>query len=168
MSKLAALNLKAWIDEHRHLLKPPVGNASIWNSNFLVMIVGGPNQRSDYHVNPGEELFYQIEGDIVLKIIEDGRPRDIAIKQGEIFLLPARVPHSPQRPANTVGLVVEQPKASQEPQHLCWYCRHCNTLLYDAEFQPVDLGKQIKEIIERFRSNAELRTCKACREVFAL
>ncbi len=167
MPPLAPLNLHAWIEEHRHLLKPPVGNAAIWNSNFLVMIVGGPNQRSDYHVNPGEELFYQIEGDIILKVIEDGKPRDIPIRQGEIFLLPARVPHSPQRPANTVGLVVEQPKASQEPQHLRWYCRHCNALLYDAEFQPVDLGKQIKEIIERFKSNEELRTCRSCREVFA-
>src|SRR5579883_861375 len=86
MSKLAAVNLKAWIDEHRHLLKPPVGNALIWNSNFLVMVVGGPNQRTDYHVNPGEELFYQVEGDIVLKVMEDGSPRDIPIRQGELFL----------------------------------------------------------------------------------
>jgi 3-hydroxyanthranilate 3,4-dioxygenase len=168
MLQLMPLNLHVWIDEHRHLLKPPVGNAAIWNSNFLVMVVGGPNQRSDYHVNPGEELFYQIEGDIVLKVIEDGQPRDIAIKQGEIFLLPAGVPHSPQRPANTVGLVVEQPKASQQPQHLRWYCRRCYHRLYDAEFQPVDLGKQIKEIIERFQASEELRTCKACGEVFAL
>src|SRR5215471_18684458 len=129
MSQLAPLNLHAWIDEHRHLLKPPVGNAAIWNSNFLVMIVGGPNQRSDYHVNPGEELFYQIEGDIVLKVIEDGKPRDIPVKQGEIFLLPARVPHSPQRPANTVGLVVEQPKCSTEDHHLRWYCRRCNAIV---------------------------------------
>lgn len=168
MSQFAPLNLNAWIDEHRHLLQPPVGNAAIWNSNFLVMIVGGPNRRSDYHLNPGEELFYQIEGDIVLKIIENGKPRDIAIKQGEIFLLPAGVPHSPQRPAHTVGLVVEQPKASSQPQHLRWYCRRCNEPLYDAEFQPVDLGKQIKDIIERFQSDENLRTCKACGEIFSL
>jgi 3-hydroxyanthranilate 3,4-dioxygenase len=168
MSSLAPLNLHAWIEEHRHLLKPPVGNAAIWNSSFLVMIVGGPNQRSDYHVNPGEELFYQVEGDIVLKIIEDGKPRDIPIKQGEIFLLPAGVPHSPQRPANTVGLVVEQPRASTQPQHLRWYCQRCSALLYDAAFQPVDLGKQIKESIDQFRASEELRTCKSCHEVFAL
>jgi 3-hydroxyanthranilate 3,4-dioxygenase len=168
MPTLAPLNLHAWVEEHRHLLKPPVGNAAIWNSNFLVMIVGGPNQRSDYHVNPGEELFYQLEGDIVLKIIEDGQPRDLAIKQGEIFLLPAGVPHSPQRPANSVGLVVEQPKASQQPQHLRWYCRRCAELLYDEAFQPVDLGRQIKDIIERFSSDTEIRTCKSCGEVFAL
>ena len=168
MSSPVPLNLHAWVEEHRHLLKPPVGNACIWNSNFLVMVVGGPNQRSDYHVNPGEELFYQIEGDIVLKIIDDGKPRDIPIRQGEIFLLPARVPHSPQRPANTVGLVVEQPKASKEPQHLRWYCRRCNSLLHETEFQPVDLGKQIKEMIEQFKASEELRTCKTCREVFAM
>jgi len=168
VSPLMPINLHAWIDEHRHLLKPPVGNAVIWNSNFLVMVVGGPNQRSDYHVNPGEELFYQIEGDIVLKVIEDGKPRDIFIKQGELFLLPAGVPHSPQRPANTVGLVVEQPKASSQPQHLRWYCRRCNNLLYDTEFQPVDLGKQIREIIERFQASEELRTCKVCGAMYTM
>ena len=168
MSQLTPFNLHGWIEEHRHLLKPPVGNAPIWSSNFLVMVVGGPNQRADYHVNPGEELFYQIEGDIVLKIIEDGKPRDIPIRQGEIFLLPAKVPHSPQRPADTIGLVVEQPKAFQEPQHLRWYCRRCNSLLYDAEFQPVDLGKQIKEMIEHFKASEELRTCKTCGEIFVL
>src|SRR5215468_10119265 len=85
MPRLAPFNLKGWIDEHRHMLQPPVGNACIWNSGFLVMVVGGPNQRTDYHVNPGEELFYQVEGDIVLRIREDGKPRDIPIRQGEIF-----------------------------------------------------------------------------------
>jgi 3-hydroxyanthranilate 3,4-dioxygenase len=168
MSSLGPINLHAWIEDHRHLLQPPVGNAAIWNSGFLVMVVGGPNQRSDYHINPGEELFYQLEGDIVLKIIQDGKPRDIPIQQGEIFLLSAGVPHSPQRPAHTVGLVVEQPKASSQPQHLRWYCRRCHEMLFDAAFQPVDLGKQIKDIIERFKSDITLRTCKSCREVFDL
>jgi 3-hydroxyanthranilate 3,4-dioxygenase len=168
MSQLMPFNLHGWIEEHRHLLKPPVGNAPIWSSNFLVMVVGGPNQRADYHVNPGEELFYQVEGDIVLKVIEEGQFRDIPIKQGEIFLLPSKVPHSPQRPANTVGMVVEQPKAFTEAHHLRWYCRQCGNLLHDAEFQPVDLGKQIKAMIEAFRDNSDLRTCKKCGTVFAL
>ena len=163
---LAAVNLHAWIEEHRNLLKPPVGNAYIWSSNFLVMVVGGPNQRSDYHINPGEELFYQVEGNIVLKVIDEGKPRDVPIKQGEIFLLPARVPHSPQRPANTVGLVVEQPKAFKDSHHLRWYCRGCGAVLHDAEFQPADIGKQIKAIIEQFNGSEQLRTCKACRAVF--
>jgi 3-hydroxyanthranilate 3,4-dioxygenase len=168
VSPLAPFNLLAWVEEHRHLLKPPVGNAAIWNSNFLVMVVGGPNQRTDYHINPGEELFYQIEGDIVLKVIDEGRPRDIPIRQGEIFLLPARMPHSPQRPANTVGLVVEQPKAFVENHHLRWYCQTCGGVLHDTEFQPVDLGKQIKAMIEQFKGSEDLRTCKACKEVFAV
>ncbi|MFN4259076.1 MAG: 3-hydroxyanthranilate 3,4-dioxygenase [Gemmataceae bacterium] len=154
--------LKTWIDEHRHLLQPPVGNAMIWNSHFLVMVVGGPNQRTDYHINPGEELFYQVEGDIVLKVIDDGQPRDIPIKEGEIFLLPARVPHSPQRPAHTVGLVVEQPKAFQENHHLRWYCPKCLAVVYDEEFRPADIGQQIKAILTKFHGSAALRTCKQC------
>jgi 3-hydroxyanthranilate 3,4-dioxygenase len=165
MTQLAAFNLKTWIDEHRHLLQPPVGNACIWNSNFLVMVVGGPNQRTDYHINPTEELFYQIEGDIVLKVRLDGKAQDIPIRQGDIFLLPAGVPHSPRRPANTVGLVVEQPRASKESQHLRWYCPKCDAVLHDAEFTPVDIGKQIKSAIETFNSNAALRNCKKCGQV---
>jgi 3-hydroxyanthranilate 3,4-dioxygenase len=168
VSQLAPLNLHAWVEEHRHLLRPPVGNQAIWNSNFLVMVVGGPNQRTDYHVNPGEELFYQLEGDIVLKIIDGGVPREVPIKQGDLFLLPSRVPHSPQRPANTVGLVVEQPKAFTEEHHLRWYCRGCNAVLHDVAFQPVDLGKQLKAIIEEFNGSPELRTCKSCGAVFAV
>jgi 3-hydroxyanthranilate 3,4-dioxygenase len=162
MSVAAPLNLHAWVEEHRHLLRPPVGNAAIWNSNFLVMVVGGPNQRSDYHINPGEELFYQIEGDIVLKVIDDGVPRDVPIRQGELFLLPARVPHSPQRPAGTVGLVVEQPKAFTEDHHLRWYCRNCGAVVHDATFQPVDIGKQIKALLGEFQGNEALRKCKSC------
>ena len=107
-------NFNAWIDEHRHLLKPPVGNKVVYveNDDFIVMVVGGPNSRKDYHYNEGEELFYQVEGDIVLKIIEDGKPVDIEIKEGEMFLLPARVPHSPQRSAGSIGLVIERYKTT--------------------------------------------------------
>ena len=162
MSKIAPINLKAWIDEHRHLLKPPVGNAMVWSSEFMVMIVGGPNQRSDFHINPGEELFYQIEGDIVLRVMEEGKARDITIKQGDIFLLPAGIPHSPQRPANTVGLVVEHKRAETSNDHMRWFCTNCGAPLYDAEFHLVDLGKQLKPIIENLKSSKELRTCKSC------
>ena len=111
MKILKPFNLNAWIDEHRHLLKPPVGNKQIYfeNDDYIVMVVGGPNGRKDYHYEDGEELFYQLEGDITLKIIhEDGTPEDIEIKEGDMFLLPPRIPHSPQRPANTVGIVVER------------------------------------------------------------
>ena len=169
MSRFASINLQSWVAENRHLLKPPVGNKPIWDGgDFLVMVVGGPNQRSDYHVNPGGELFYQIEGDIVLKIMEDGQPRDVPIRQGDLFLLPAGVPHSPQRPQGTVGLVVEVPKYAKGTHHLRWYCRNCNAVLHDATFEPVDLGKQIKSLIEQFKASADLRTCRACKAVFTV
>jgi 3-hydroxyanthranilate 3,4-dioxygenase len=157
------LNLKKWVDENRELLKPPVGNKMVWqDAEFLVMVVGGPNQRKDYHIEEGEELFYQIEGDIVVKIIEDGKPRDIHIREGDIFLLPPRIPHSPQRPANTVGMVVERRRAEGEKDHLRWYCEKCGEILHDSNFQLVDLGKQLKPIIQDFYANEALRTCKKC------
>jgi 3-hydroxyanthranilate 3,4-dioxygenase len=156
------INLHAWIEENRALLQPPVGNVCLHNSHFLVMVVGGPNARTDYHVNPGEELFYQVQGDIVLRLIEDGVERDVPIRQGELFLLPAGVPHSPQRPAGTVGLVVEQPKAHKDEHHLRWHCGGCGAVVRDVEFMPVDLGKQIKAMLTEWGSSAELRTCKAC------
>src|SRR5437868_7228550 len=105
MSLFSTINLKKWIEENRDQLKPPVGNKCIWEDReFIVMAVGGPNSRTDYHVNGGEEFFYQVEGDIVLKVIEDGKPVDVPIRQGDILLLPPNTPHSPRRPANTVGL----------------------------------------------------------------
>jgi|SRR5207248_3487028 len=165
MAQLAAFNLKAWIDEHRHLLKPPVGNALIWNSDFMVMVVGGPNQRTDFHVNPGEELYYQVEGDIVLKVRDGEQVRDIPIRQGDIFLLPANVPHSPQRPANTVGLVIEIRRAEKELDYMRWYCENCGAVVHEASLHSVDLAKQLKPIIEEFKSRPELRTCKACHTV---
>jgi 3-hydroxyanthranilate 3,4-dioxygenase len=163
---LAPFNLQAWINENRHLLKPPVGNKMIYNGQFMVMVVGGPNQRADFHVNPGEELFYQIEGDITLRIIEDGRPRDLPIRQGEMFVLPANIPHSPQRPAGTVGLVLEQARPATADDHLRWYCRNCGAVVHDASFHLVDLGKQLKPLIESFNASKEKRTCPACQTVF--
>ncbi len=162
MSLMAPFNLQGWINENRHLLKPPVGNAMILNQNFMVMVVGGPNQRSDFHVNPTEELYYQLEGDIVLRVKENGQTRDIPIKQGEMFLLPAGIPHSPQRPANTVGLVLEQKRPESADDHMRWYCKKCGAVVHDAQFHLMDLGKQLKPIIENVRNNAALRTCKSC------
>lgn len=156
------LNLHQWIDEHRHLLQPPVGNVCVWNSHFLVMVVGGPNARSDYHINPGEELFYQVEGDIVLKVLDESTPRDIPIRQGELFLLPAGVPHSPQRPAGTVGLVVEQPRAHDADHHLRWFCSACGAVVHDVAFHPEDIGRQIREALATFRGDESLRRCGKC------
>jgi 3-hydroxyanthranilate 3,4-dioxygenase len=163
MPVMPPINLKRWVDEHRELLKPPVGNKMIWqDAEFLVMAVGGPNQRKDFHVEDGEEFFYQVEGDITVRIIADGKVQDVKIKEGEMFLLPAGIPHSPQRPANTVGLVIERKRAEAEKDHLRWFCEKCGEMLYDASFQLVDLGKQLRPIIEQFYADESLRTCKKC------
>lgn len=160
---ISPYNLSAWIDEHRHLLRPPVGNKMVWqDSEFLVMVVGGPNRRKDFHVEDGEEFFYQIEGDITVRVMEPGGPRDIPVRQGEIFLLPPRVPHSPQRPEGTVGLVIERQRRAGELDHLRWYCESCGEVLHDASFELEDLGSQLKPIIERFYAEESLRTCAAC------
>lgn len=163
MPVMPPIDLKRWVDEHREFLRPPVGNKMIWqDAEFLVMAVGGPNQRKDFHVEDGEEFFYQVEGDIVVRIIEDGKVREIPIREGEMFLLPAGIPHSPQRPANTVGLVIERRRAESEQDHLRWFCDNCGEMLHDAGFQLVDLGKQLKPIIEDFYADESKRTCRKC------
>ena len=166
MSGLMPINLKTFIQDHRELLKPPVGNKMVWqNAEFMVMVVGGPNQRKDFHIEDGEEFFYQVEGDIVLRIIEDGKIREIPIREGDMFLLPAGIPHSPQRPANTVGLVIERQRVEGEKDHLRWFCENCGEVLHDNSFQLEDLGKQLKPIIENFYQNEALRTCRNCGHV---
>ncbi|PTX22278.1 3-hydroxyanthranilate 3,4-dioxygenase [Pontibacter mucosus] len=157
-------NFKQWIEEHRHLLKPPVGNQQVFkgNDDFIVMVVGGPNARKDYHYDEGEEFFYQLEGDIVLKIIEDGKPVDIPIKEGEIFLLPPRVPHSPQRPANTVGLVMERYRKPGEKDGFLWFCENCGEKLYEEYADVTDIVGQLPVIMSRFWDSLEHRTCKNC------
>jgi len=158
-------NLKAWIEEHRHLLKPPVGNAQLFkDAEFIVMIVGGPNVRTDFHVDPAEELFYQLEGDITLKVVEDGKARDIPIREGELFLLPPFVPHSPRRPAKTVGLVVERARRAAETDRLRWYCENpaCGEQLYDTQFHMKDITTQLPPIFQRFYADLAARTCRKC------
>ncbi len=163
MAMPSVYNLKAWIDENRDQLKPPVGNKMVYRDReFLVMIVGGPNRRKDFHIEDGEEFFYQIEGDIVVRIMEDGLPKDIPVREGEIFLLPPHVPHSPQRPENTVGMVIERTRKEGELDHLRWYCESCREVLHDTAFQLEDLGTQLKPIIENFYADESLRTCKHC------
>jgi 3-hydroxyanthranilate 3,4-dioxygenase len=158
------LNLMGWINDNRHLLKPPVGNQVIWkDTDFMVMIVGGPNHRNDYHINPTEEFFYQLEGDMIVKVIEDdGTRRDIPIAEGEIVILPPWMPHRPTRKADTVGLVLEYTRPEGENDHFVWYCDSCNELLHDVEFYLTDLATEIKPRFEEFYASEELRTCDKC------
>jgi 3-hydroxyanthranilate 3,4-dioxygenase len=158
-------NLKGWIDENRHLLKPPVGNQQVYkgNEDFIVMVVGGPNGRKDYHYEDGEELFLQLEGDMTLKVRHaDGTPEDIIIREGDMFLLPPRVPHSPQRPAGTVGIVVERYRKEGEFDKLMWFCESCHGLLHEAALEVKDIVNQLPVIMNGFMNNEELRTCKSC------
>jgi 3-hydroxyanthranilate 3,4-dioxygenase len=161
---LKPINFRKWIDEHRHLLKPPVGNAQIWEGDrdFMVTVVGGPNARTDYHIDEGEEFFYQLEGDITLRVLVDRKPRDIPIRAGEIFLLPPRVPHSPQRPANTVGLVLERRRLPHELDTFVWVCDDCGAELYRESFHLVDIVKQLPPVFARYWGDPEHTTCRKC------
>ncbi len=167
MSNLVApLNLKAWIDEHRQRLKPPVGNQCVWeDGDFIVMVVGGPNQRKDFHYNETPEFFYQIEGDINLRIMVDGHSEDVLIKEGEIYLLPPKVPHSPQRPANTIGMVIESKRPAGLNDALQWYCESCGHRLYQEEFALENIVNDLPVIFEHFYSDLEKRTCDRCQAV---
>jgi 3-hydroxyanthranilate 3,4-dioxygenase len=166
MHPLQAFNLHGWIDRHRHLLRPPVGNKRVFeDGDFIIMVIGGPNLRQDYHVDPGQEFFYQLEGDIVLKTMQEGRPVDVPIKQGEVLLLPAHVPHSPQRPANTVGLVVERRRRAGERDGFQWYCERCGNRLHEELIELTDIEKQLPPMFERFYASHELRTCSRCGSV---
>lgn len=156
-------NFREWIDEHRDLLKPPVCNQQVWeDADFIVMVVGGPNSRKDYHWDEGEEFFYQLEGDMLLKVMEEGNVRDIPIREGEIFLLPARVPHSPQRFENTVGLVIERQRLPGEQDGLMWFCEQCEHLLYEEYFVLTDIENQFPPVFDRFYSDRAKRTCVNC------
>ena len=157
-------NLNKWIEEHRHLLKPPVGNQCVYTEagDFIVMVVGGPNSRKDFHFNEGEELFYQLEGDVVVRIQEDGKIVDIPIKQGDMFLLPGRTPHSPQRGVNTIGLVIEIKRKTEELDGFMWFCENCDEKLYEEFANVTDIVAQLPPIMNHFYNDVEKRTCEKC------
>ncbi|MCB9231951.1 MAG: 3-hydroxyanthranilate 3,4-dioxygenase [Bacteroidia bacterium] len=164
MASFSPLNFKKWIDENRHLLKPPVGNKQIWTEvdDFIVMVVGGPNSRTDYHYNESEEFFYQLEGEMVLRIQNEGKSQDIPIREGEIFLLPGKIPHSPQRMENGVGLVIEKVRQPGMTDGLQWYCPNCNHKLYEEYFFLENIVTQMQPVFEKFYASEELRTCSEC------
>ena len=163
MSLAQPFNLHRWIDENRDLLKPPVGNKLLFqDSAFIVMAVGGPNARKDFHLDPSEEFFFQVEGDMVLRTVQDGRLTDVPIRQGEVFLLPPEVPHSPQRPAGSVGIVVERRRDPDELDGFSWYCERCGNRLYLERVAVRNIETQLPEIFSRFYSSIAHRTCSAC------
>jgi len=168
---LQPFNLQNWIEENRHLLKPPVGNQVVFkgNDDFIVMVVGGPNSRKDFHINKGEELFYQLEGTIELKLmVEDEsdssklKEKTLAINAGDMFLLPPNTPHSPRRGENTIGLVIERYRESTENDGFQWYCENCGNLLHSTEIPVSDIVAQLPIIMNQFYKSVDLCTCKNC------
>ncbi len=158
-------NLNRWIEENRDLLKPPVGNKNLYKQagDFIVMIVGGPNARKDYHYNESEEWFFQVEGSINVRIQEDGKALDIPIKEGEMFLLPAKTPHSPMRSEGSVGLVIEKVrKGTNDKDGLLWFCDNCNHKLHETYFSLTNIEKDFIPRFKEFYSSVDLRTCSKC------
>jgi 3-hydroxyanthranilate 3,4-dioxygenase len=165
ISTLKAFNLQGWIEQNKDKLKPPVGNAQVWeDGEFMVTVVGGPNQRRDYHDDPTEEFFYQLKGNIFLRLmVEPGKPPiEVPIQEGEVFLLPKHVRHSPQRGPDTVGLVIEMPRPEPAIDAFEWYCPNCHNLVYRAEVRVKSLVKDLPPIFAKFDADENLRRCKVC------
>ena len=167
MSFKAPFNLHKWIEENKELLKPPVGNKNLYAEagDFIVMVVGGPNARKDYHYNETEELFYQIKGNIIVKIQFEGKAIEVPINEGEMFLLPAKIPHSPIRSEGSVGLVIERKRSEKDKDGLMWFSETANHLLYEEYFHLTNIEKDFLPVFKRFYSNEKLRTCPITGEV---
>jgi 3-hydroxyanthranilate 3,4-dioxygenase len=166
MDPLVAFGLWKWVEAHRGAFEPPVGNKVIWeDSQFTAMIVRGPNARRDFHVDPSDEIFYMLRGDMTIETIRDGRRAEHVIREGELFLVPALTPHAPHRPADTWGLVVEVKRAAHQTESLRWYCERCDALLHDVTMHVADIERELKSAIQAFDASAALRTCRACGHV---
>lgn len=169
MGTLAPIHLWKFIEDHIDQLKPPVNNKVIWkDAELMVMVVGGPNKRRDFHVDPSEEVFYQLKGDCFVEIMnQDGKREIITVREGEMFLLPANVPHSPHRIADTIGLVIERNRDEGELEDFAWFCENCDHEMHRVRIQLTNIEVQVKEAIEGFNSNLELRTCQKCGHVMS-
>jgi 3-hydroxyanthranilate 3,4-dioxygenase len=162
--KPRAFNLQRWIDDNAALLKPPVSNKLVFDhGGMIVQVIGGPNGRTDFHDDPADEFFYQLRGDMVLKIIEDGRIADVPIRAGEVFLARAHLRHSPQRPmAGSVGLVVEGARHAGDRDGFEWYCFECGGLVHRVEIALTDIVKDLPPLFDAFYADNAARRCPAC------
>jgi 3-hydroxyanthranilate 3,4-dioxygenase len=152
-----------WVEENRHLMKPPVSNKYLYDGeDFFIMLINGPNARNDFHQTNSEEFFHQLKGDIVVRIFEDGKIKDVPVREGETFFIPGGVPHSPTRPPNTLGLVVERRRPPGEMEHIIFYCEKCHALVEDIEFDCKDIVEHFKQAMEDFWADTNRSTCSNC------
>ena len=157
-------NLNKWIDENRSILKPPIGNKNLYNKagDFIVMVVAGPNSRKDYHYNESEELFYQIEGNINILTQQNNKLVNIKVNEGDMFLLPAKIPHSPVRPKGSIGLVIEKVRTNKDKDGLIWFCENCNEKIFEEYFHLKNIEKDFNPVFKKFYNSEFLRKCKKC------
>ena len=166
MNPLDVFGLWAWIEKNRTAFEPPVGNKVIWeDSQFTAMVVRGPNARRDFHIDPSDEIFFMLKGAMTLETLEDGRRQSRTIGEGEMCLVPALTPHSPHRPADTWGLVIEVKRKPAQTESLVWICDQCDGPLHEVTMHVADIEKELKGAIERFDASLDLRTCRQCGHV---
>jgi len=166
MNPLETFGLWSWIEANRAAFEPPVGNKVIWeDSQFTAMVIKGPNARRDFHIDPSDEIFFMLKGAMTLETLEDGKRRSRVIREGEMCLVPALTPHSPHRPADTWGLVIEVKRVPTQTEALVWYCDGCDAELHRVTMHVADIEKELKTAIEAFDASVALRTCTRCGHV---
>jgi len=164
MANLESTNFPEWVEQNKHLLKPPVGNKQMFptGDDFITMVVGGPNQRNDFHVDPYEEFFYQIKGTMHVDVQTDDGPARVDINEGEMWMLPRNMPHSPQRDADSIGLVIERVREQGTLEKFRWYCANCNSIVHEVELQVNDIVEDLPPVFKAFYESEDARTCPSC------
>ena len=160
-----ALDFDDWLAEHGPHLKPPVGNKEVFpgSEDFIVMVVGGPNRRMDFHVDPYEEVFYQLKGSMFVRVMTEDGPQDVTVSAGQMWVLPRNTPHSPQRPEpGSLGLVFERVREPGTLERFQWYCPQCHALIHDVELQVGDIVVDLPPIFAAFAADEQARTCRSC------
>ena len=162
---MPAINFERWVKEHEHLLKPPVNNKQMWErtGDFIVQVVGGPNQRTDYHVDPYEEWFYQVKGNMRVELMTEDGPKTVHIGEGEMWLLPRNIPHSPQRPEpGSIGIVIERIREEGTEEAFQWYCPNCSAKVHEVWLQVRDIVADLPPVFQAFYSDERARACQNC------
>lgn len=166
MTILPPFSLEAWTEENLPSALGAIGNREIFkNSDFILQVIKGPNARNDFHIDPWDEIFYQLHGHIFVHTIEDGKEIKHRIDEGAMFFLPKNVFHSPRRPPGSVGMVIERPRLEGEEDGIAWFCENCGHMLHSVYFWCEDIEVTLKSHVEAFNASEDLRTCDRCAHV---